>query len=89
MTALITFVGGGLLLPARTPYDRQVLREHVLNRARNVEQLQVKVGRKTWLVDRPHEQRPLVCGLCKRQLTVAALHAPPSENVYCVACALR
>lgn len=89
MTAHITFVGGGFLLPARTPYDRQILTEHVLNRARHVEQLQVKVGRKTWLVDRPHEQRPFVCGLCKRQLRVAALHAPPSENVYCVACALQ
>ena len=89
MTAQITFVGGGLLLPDRTPYDRQMLREHVLDRARHAEQLQVKVGRKTWVVEHPTEQRPLVCGLCQRRLTVAALHAAASQNLYCVACALR
>lgn len=89
MTAHITFVGGGLLLPASTPYDRQVLREHVLNRARHAQELQVKVGRKTWRVERPTEQRPFTCGFCKRQLSVAALQVPPSDAVYCVACALR
>jgi hypothetical protein len=89
MTAHLTFAGGGLLLPARTPYDLQVVREHVLNRARRVPQLQVKVARKTWLVERPSEQRAFVCGLCQRQLTEAALHAPSDGQVYCVACALR
>lgn len=89
MTAHITFVGGGLLLPARTLYDRQILREHVLNRAQHGEHVQIRVGRKTWLVERPGRQRSFVCELCERRLTVAALHAPPSENVYCVACALR
>lgn len=89
MTAHLTFAGGGLLLPARTAYDRQVLREHVLNRARHVEHLQVKVGRTTWMVERRSEARPLVCGVCKRRLMVAGLHAPPKHDVYCVACALR
>ena len=89
MTAHITFVGGGLLLPARTAYDRQLLREHVLNGARHREQLQVKVGRKRWFVERPSAQRPVVCNSCNRQLTVAALHTPPKQSVFCVACALR
>jgi hypothetical protein len=89
MTAHITFMGGGLLLPASTPYDRQILREHVLSRARHVQDLQVKVGRKTWRVERPSEERPFACGFCKRQLAVAALHAAPTDTVYCVACALR
>ena len=89
MTAQITFPGGGLLLPDRTAYDRQMLREHVLDRARCAEQLQVKVGRKTWVVEHPTEQRLLLCGLCRRRLTVAALHTPASQNLYCVACALR
>ncbi|HVO25020.1 MAG TPA: hypothetical protein VMW56_15465 [Candidatus Margulisiibacteriota bacterium] len=88
MTAHITFAGGGLLLPARTPYDLQLLREHVLDRARHVKGLQVTVARKTWLVERPDNQQPFVCGLCKRDLTVAALHAPAQAEVYCVACAL-
>ena len=89
MTAHMTFAGGGLLLPARTAYDWEMLREHVLDRARHTQELQIKVGRRTWLVERPTEQRPFVCGICKRQLTVAALHAPPNASVYCVACALH
>jgi hypothetical protein len=76
------------MLPAQTPYDRQVIREHVLNRARHVQHLQVRVGRGTWVVERPDEQHPFVCKRCKRQLTVAALHAPPATTTYCVACAL-
>ena len=89
MTAHLTFAGGGLLLPARTAYDRQVLREHVLNRAQHREQLQVKVGRTLWFVERPSTQQPFVCGSCNRQLTVAALHRPQNQRIYCVACALR
>lgn len=89
MTAHITFAGGGILLPARTPYDLETLREHVLDRARHVKELQVRVARKTWLVERPSEQRQFVCGLCNRNLTVAALHVPAKAEVYCVACALR
>ena len=89
MTAHITFAGGGLLLPARTLYDLEMLREHVLDRARYVKQLRVTVARKTWLVERPGTQQRFACGLCKRDLTVAALHAPKNAEVYCVACALR
>jgi hypothetical protein len=89
MTAHLTFVGGGLLLPARTPYERQLLREHVLDRARHKEQLRVRVDRTDWTIERPTVERPFVCGRCKRQLTVAALHAPHQPDTYCVACALR
>ena len=89
MTAHLTFVGGGLLLPARTPYERQLLQEHVLDRARHKDQLRVRVDRKDWTVERPTAEHPFVCGRCKRQLTVAALHTPRQPETYCVACALR
>jgi len=87
--AHLTFAGGGLMLPAHTPYDRQMVREHVLNYARHVEHLQVHVGRITWIVERPDDGHPFVCQRCMRHLTVAALHAPPALTTYCVACALR
>ena len=88
-TAYIVFAGGGLILPAHTPYDRQVLRDHVLNHVRHKEVLRINVDRKTWLVDRSGERRKFVCEHCKRQLTVAALHAPHSAICLCVSCALR
>jgi hypothetical protein len=89
MRAHITFVGGGLVLPARTPYERQLLREHVLSYARSKEPLQLTVDRTTWVIDRPSAKRPLVCDRCQRRLTAAALHAPNSIERYCVACALH
>ncbi len=88
-TAYIVFAGGGLILPAQTPYDRQVLREHVLNRAHHKEDLRIDVDRRTWLVDRSDERRKSLCERCKRQITVAALHAPHSTICLCVSCALR
>ncbi|MFI5394698.1 MAG: hypothetical protein ACHQ9S_04125 [Candidatus Binatia bacterium] len=90
MTAHIVFAGGGLVLPARTPYELQILREYVLDRARHKEQMRINVGRKTWIVERASEDRPFACARCKRQqLTVAALRKPGNETTYCVACSLR
>jgi hypothetical protein len=66
-----------------------VLREHVLRYARHKERLQLTVGQTTWLIDRPSADRPFVCHRCRRQLTVAALHAAQRRQCYCVACALR
>lgn len=37
----ISFAGGGLFLPARSPYDRQMLVEHVTDRVRCKGHLQV------------------------------------------------
>jgi hypothetical protein len=89
MRAHMTFAGGGLVLPARTPYERELLREHVLSYARDKNPLQLTVGRTTWVIDRPSANRPVVCERCQRQLTAAALHTPQSSECYCVACALR
>lgn len=89
MRAHLTFDGGGLVLPARTPYERELLREHVLSYARHKEQMQLAVDRRTWVIDRPSANRPFVCDRCQRQLTAAALHTPQSRAFYCVACALH
>ena len=89
MKAHLTFTGGGLVLTVRTPYEQQVLREHVLSYARHKEQLQLAVDRTTWVIDRPSANRTFVCDRCQRQLTAAALHTPHGRECYCVACALR
>jgi hypothetical protein len=89
MTAHLTFTGGGLLLPARTPYDRQILTEHVLDRARHSMQVRVVIGRKTWIVERPNAQRSSVCSRCAQPLTSAVLHLSSDAVIYCAWCALR
>jgi hypothetical protein len=87
--AHLTFAGGGLLIPADTPYDRQLLREHVLSYARHKEQLRLSVKRKVWQVERPTAQRSFTCERCDRRLTIAALSTGADPSIYCVACALR
>ncbi len=89
MTAHLTYHGGGLLIPARTPYERQVLREHVLACARHQAHLRVKVGRQLWTIERPTAERPHICVDCDRQLTVAALFRATDPRAHCVRCALR
>jgi hypothetical protein len=88
MTAHLKFAGGGLFLPASTPYEREMIREHLLDHLRHEENLQLNIGHKTWLVERSSAEHPIRCGTCKRQL-VAALHTRASDTYYCVACALR
>ncbi len=89
MTAHLMYRGGGILMPARTPYDRQVLRDHVLASARHQEHVRISVGRRTWTVERPTAEHPRICVDCDRQLTVAALFTVADPRVHCVACALR
>jgi hypothetical protein len=88
MTAHITYAGGGLVLPAHTPYDRQLLREHVLNRVRREEKVRITVGGMSWVVERPSKDHPIGCDGCKRQLLVAALHSSGTDATYCATCAI-
>ncbi len=88
-TADIVFAGGRLVLPAHTPYDRQVLVDHVLDYARRRQPLRVRVDYTTWMVERPDVQFPIICRGCTRRVDRAACRRPGNPTaVYCVACAL-
>ena len=86
--AHMTFSGGGMMLPASTPYEREVLREYLLDRALRTERVQLRARGKTWSVERCSPKQPRTCSRCKRHLAAAALHAPGSTTDYCVPCAL-
>lgn len=88
MTAHLTFPGGGLLLPASTPYERQMLREYALNLIRVKENVRIEVDRKTWMVERLSEDHPAPCRRCKQDVKVAALYQPGQRARYCAGCAL-
>ena len=49
--AHISFPGGGTFLPARSPYDREMLIEHVAHRVRAKGRVQVLLNEQRWLVD--------------------------------------
>lgn len=85
--AHVSFPRGGVFLPARDPYDRQTLIEHVTQRVRAKGRVQVLVDNHRWMVHVPtHRAAP--CAACG-QLLVAACHSSVSNGAaYCVYCAL-
>src|SRR5437879_780667 len=48
--AHVSFPGGGMFVPARSPYDRELLAEHVIDRVRLKGNVQVLVDDERWLV---------------------------------------
>jgi hypothetical protein len=56
--AHVSFPGGSMVLPARNPYDRQMLLEYVVNRAHARERVQVLVDDLRWMVPYAGAQRP-------------------------------
>ncbi|MGD0949092.1 MAG: hypothetical protein ABSA52_16900 [Candidatus Binatia bacterium] len=88
MTAHVTFSGGGLILPADTAYDRQLLREHVLDRAQREDRVRISLAGEAWVVERLSGDHRPSCEGCKRLLTAAALRKADSDASFCLACAL-
>ncbi len=48
--AHVSYRGGSLFLPARTPYDRQILMEYVADGTRAATHLQVLLNDRRWMV---------------------------------------
>jgi hypothetical protein len=83
----VSFPGGGLFLPARTPYDRQTLVEHVKDRARVKGQVQVLVSDHRWIVRFNEEAGEVVCCACGHASESACSSSANGDGVYCVTCA--
>jgi len=86
--AHLSFAGGGLFLPARSPYDRQTLAEHIASRARRNGQVQVLVDDRRWLVYRRSAASAAVCTHCGASSLASACYAIGcAPAAYCVRCA--
>jgi hypothetical protein len=66
-TAHISFAGGGLVLPAHTPYERQLVFEHVEASARHYGQIGLSANGRHWRISRASAHRNL-CARCFRSL---------------------
>jgi hypothetical protein len=87
VVAHISFAGGGLLLPARTPYEQELLVEHVLERARRNGAVRVVVHGQTWQVNYKGEGLTQGCVRCGRGLQSTWGATAPGGESYCVRCA--
>jgi hypothetical protein len=82
--AHVSFESGGLFIPARTPYDRQMLVEHVADRTRSSGQVQVLVDDERWTVRRCGAVNCESCGLSGK---LACRSAGDDAKMYCLQCA--
>ncbi len=86
--AHVSFTGGGIFLPARSPYDRQLLAEHVRERVQAKGQVQVLMGDHLWMMHR-HRGTTTYCAWCGEAASIACHFGGSGDACYCVACALE
>ncbi len=85
--AHVSFCGGGIFLPARNPYDREMLAEHVTNRVRAKGQVQVIIDDQEWMVYLSPDPSLLCCSVCSHPLPSACYSAGSDGIPFCVKCA--
>jgi len=86
--AHISFAGGGVFLPARSPYDRQVLAEHVGERVQAKGQVQVLLDDQRWIVRRNRNPFTARCAKCGSVAATASYFRACEDIGYCAVCAL-
>lgn len=64
--ARISFQGGGLIIPSKTPYERQLLFEHVAQYAKRHGRVRVELDRQRWTVTAV-DDRSQVCEICNQR----------------------
>jgi len=85
--AHVSFVGGGFFVPARSPYDRQLLADHVLDRVRVKGNVQVLVDGQRWLVQLLRDSNMTGCRRCGSAVDLVCCRLAHRAARYCVACA--
>jgi hypothetical protein len=86
--ARISFHGGALFVPVKTPYDREVLFEHLDLYAKRHGTVRVELNRREWLVSsRSDAENAPSCTECDRRLE--ALTYALGGRTLCGFCAKR
>jgi hypothetical protein len=81
------FRDGGTLLPASSPYDRQILIEYVTDRLRTAGAVEVRLEGRQWIVRMHDGDNGSWCACCGAAVH-ATCHAPADgPTAYCVTCA--
>jgi len=77
-----------MFLPARTPYERQTLVEHVKDRVRCKGEVQVLTHDHRWMVRMNHDSTRIICMACGVASDSTCCSGSDVLDVYCVSCAL-
>jgi hypothetical protein len=88
--AHISFVGGSVFLPARTPYDREMIVDYTAGHVRSKGMVQVIVDGQRWAVqlcDRARASRCSACGYPLDAICSLVDAADASPAIGCMRCA--
>jgi hypothetical protein len=86
--AHLSYPGGGFFVPVRTPYDRQMLLEQVVERVRTKGQVQILIDDRRWLVRHLVRAPRVSCGRCGGSTDSACTSPLSGKVIYCPECAL-
>ncbi len=86
--AHVSFPGGCTFLPTHTPYQRQLLEEHVLQCVRVNGRVQVLIQDQRWMVYLHGGASTVCCSRCGDFLGAAVYSTPDATETYCGKCAL-
>lgn len=84
--AHICFEGGGLILPVQTPYERELLFEHVEVSAKRHGCVRLDVNRRHWTINMPNGLRE-ACAGCREWLDTLTYRF--DAQTLCSECARR
>lgn len=87
--ARVSFPGGSMVLSARNPYDRQLLVEYLVDRARAKDRVQVLVGDLRWTVHPRQGKRVAQCSACGGDLRASCYSTDERGQGFCLGCAFR
>jgi hypothetical protein len=84
--AHLSFAGGGTFLPARTPYDRQMLLDEVADRIRVKGRVQLLVDDRRWIVCLNERSSGARCVCCKTLIGAARCWIAGDAAIHCLRC---
>src|SRR5262249_23059910 len=86
--AHVSYPGGGIFVPARTPYDRQMLVEQVVERVHAKGAVQILIDDRRWIVRSLSRPSRSGCAHCGASINSACTSTTTGKAVYCMKCAL-
>ena len=86
--AQVQGVSGTFVVPAHTPYERQILREHLARRVGDLSTLTLGMHGKRWIITRHHAPSSL-CATCTRSVGRLSCNQDDGSCTTCIDCAMQ
>src|SRR5262245_57437073 len=87
--AHVSYPGGGIFVPVRTAYDRQILVEQVMERVRTKGQVQILIDDRRWMVRHLSRASRVSCVQCGGSTNSACTSPVIGKAVFCTKCVVE